>query len=262
MINGLKVVVVLPAYNAAKTLLKTVNEIDRSIIDEMILVDDASRDDTAEVAKGLGITTIVHPNNRGYGGNQKTCYREALKAGADIVVMLHPDYQYSPKLLPAMAHLIACGHYDCVLGSRIIGKGALRGNMPVYKYFFNRCLTAFQNILVGERLSEYHTGYRAFSRRVLESLPLEENDNDFIFDNEMLAQIIFFNFHIGEISCPTRYEADSSSINFRRSCIYGLGVLKVSLLFRLQRWGLWSTRIFDSGGKRLKPDSPSMAGTA
>ncbi|MBI4748960.1 MAG: glycosyltransferase family 2 protein [Acidobacteria bacterium] len=251
MINGLKVVVVLPAYNAAKTLLRTYNEVDRNVVDELILVDDASHDDTAEVARSLGIKTIVHTTNLGYGGNQKTCYREALKAGADIVIMLHPDYQYTPKLLPAMAYLIACGHYDCVLGSRIIGKGALLGNMPAYKYFFNRCLTAFQNILLSERLSEYHTGYRAFSRKLLEKLPLGENDNDFIFDNEMLAQIVYFDFQIGEISCPTRYEADSSSINFIRSCKYGLGVLGVSMAFKLQKWGLGKWRIFDPNGKRL-----------
>ncbi|MBX7222109.1 MAG: glycosyltransferase family 2 protein [Blastocatellia bacterium] len=251
MIYGQKVVVVLPAYNAAKTLLKTYNEIDRDIVDEMILVDDASHDDTSKVAESLGITTIVHPQNRGYGGNQKTCYTAALKAGADIVIMLHPDYQYTPKLIPPMAYLIASGHYDCVLGSRIIGKGALKGGMPKYKFIANRFLTAFQNILSGERLSEYHTGYRAFSRRVLETLPLEENDDDFIFDNQMLAQIFYFNFGIGEVSCPTRYETDSSSINFIRSCKYGFGVLGVSLLFRLQKMGLAKSSIFSASGRRL-----------
>ena len=252
MLNNKKIVVVLPAYNAAKTLERTYREIPFDIVDDVVLVDDVSRDNTIEVAQSLGIKHIIrHDRNKGYGGNQKTCYREALKAGADIVIMLHPDYQYTPKLLPAMAYLIACGHYDCVLGSRIIGKGALRGNMPAYKYFFNRCLTAFQNILLSERLSEYHTGYRAFSRKLLEKLPLGENDNDFIFDNEMLAQIVYFDFQIGEISCPTRYEADSSSINFIRSCKYGLGVLGVSMAFKLQKWGLGKWRIFDPNGKRL-----------
>jgi glycosyltransferase involved in cell wall biosynthesis len=252
MINNLKVVVVLPAYNASKTLIKTYQEIDRAIVDDIILVDDGSYDNTLGIAANLSIKTISHPYNIGYGGNQKTCYKEALKAGADIIIMLHPDYQYSPKLIPAMAYLIACGHYDCVIGSRLIGKDALRSGMPFYKYVANRFLTWFQNQLLNERLSEYHTGYRAFSRRVLENLPLEENDDDFIFDNQMLAQIIYFNFKVGEISCPTRYDADSSSINFWRSSVYGLGVLKVSAQFRCQKIGLFKSRIFSAQGKRIQ----------
>jgi glycosyltransferase involved in cell wall biosynthesis len=245
MLNGKKIVVVLPAYNAAKTLEKTYQEIPVDIVDEVILVDDASRDNTAEVARGLGIRTILHPVNKGYGGNQKTCYRTALDHGADIVVMLHPDYQYTPKLLPAMAAMIAFGEFDAVLASRILGTGALKGGMPFYKYVANRFLTFTENVLLGQKLSEYHTGYRAFSRTVLASLPLDNNSDDFVFDNEMLAQIAWHNFRIGELSCPTKYFDDASSINFRRSVIYGLGVLGTAATYRLCRMKLRDgTRIY------------------
>lgn len=250
MLNGKKIVVVLPAYNAAKTLEKTYQEIPLDIVDNVILVDDASRDNTTEVARGLGIRTIIHPVNKGYGGNQKTCYRAALDHGADIVVMLHPDYQYTPTLLPAMAAMIAWGEFDAVLASRILGTGALKGGMPIYKYIANRFLTFTENALLGQKLSEYHTGYRAFSRTVLETLPLDNNSDDFVFDNEMLAQIAWHNFRIGELSCPTKYFDDASSINFRRSVTYGLGVLKTALKFRLCRM-----RILDAEsvfGKALK----------
>ncbi|HEX5034694.1 MAG TPA: glycosyltransferase family 2 protein, partial [bacterium] len=220
--------------------------IPREIVDDVILVDDASSDRTVEVAKELGLHHIVHPKNRGYGGNQKTCYGEALSRGADIVIMMHPDYQYTPKLIAAMAGMIASGVYDVVLASRILGRGALRGGMPRYKYVFNRFLTAFQNLLMRQKLSEYHTGYRAFAREVLEKLPLERNSDDFIFDNQMLAQIFFQGFRVGEISCPTHYSEDSSSINFGRSVTYGLGVLKVSLLYAAQKIGVVNSAIFQS----------------
>lgn len=229
MISGKKVVVVLPAYYAEKTLERTVSEIPRDIVDEILLVDDASKDHTAELSRKLGLHTFVHEKNLGYGGNQKTCYREALKLGADIVVMLHPDYQYSPKLVGAMAHMIASGHYDIALGSRILAQNAMDGGMPLYKYVSNRFLTFTQNVLMGQKLSEYHTGYRAFSRKVIEALPLEQNSNDFIFDNEMLCEAVSAGFKIGEISCPTRYFPEASSINLRRSIIYGLGVLKCAV---------------------------------
>lgn len=233
MLNGKRIVAVLPAYNAAKTLEITHREIPFDIVDEVILVDDASRDQTADVARRLGLHTIIHPVNKGYGGNQKTCYRAALDRGADIVVMLHPDYQYTPKLLPAMAAMIAYGEFDAVLASRILGTGALKGGMPLYKYIANRFLTFVENLLLGQKLSEYHTGYRAFSRTVLETLPLDHNSDDFVFDNQMLAQITWFDFRIGEISCPTKYFDDASSINFRRSLVYGLGVLRTALRFRM-----------------------------
>ncbi|WP_020375795.1 glycosyltransferase family 2 protein [Sulfobacillus thermosulfidooxidans] len=239
MLNGKKIVVVLPAYNAETTLRRTVQEIDRSIIDEVLLVDDHSTDATSLEAKKLGIPTIRHEINRGYGGNQKTCYNEALRRNADVVIMLHPDYQYTPQLLVAMAGMIAYGTYDVVLASRILGRGALKGGMPLYKYVFNRILTFAENILIGLKLSEYHTGYRAFSRDVLMSLPLHLNSDDFIFDNQIIAQAHFHGFRIGEISCPTRYEPDSSSINFRRSVIYGLGVMATALQYRLNLWRLW-----------------------
>jgi glycosyltransferase involved in cell wall biosynthesis len=244
VINNNKIVVVLPAYNAAKTLEMTYLEIPFEFVDGVVLVDDASRDDTAAVAARLGITTIVHEKNLGYGGNQKTCYLAALEMGADIVIMLHPDYQYTPKLIPAMASMIAYGEFDAVLASRILGTGALKGGMPLYKYVANRFLTLVENLLLGQKLSEYHTGYRAFSRKVLEALPLGANSDDFVFDNQMLAQITWFDYRIGELSCPTKYFADASSINFRRSTIYGLGVLKTALQFRLQKWGLNVSPIF------------------
>lgn len=253
MLNNHSIAVVLPAYNAAKTLERTYHEIPFDIVDWVILVDDCSRDETVEIARKLCIEHVVHSQNLGYGGNQKTCYREALKRGADIVIMLHPDYQYTPRLLLAMASMIAYGEYDSVLASRILCKGALRGGMPLHKYIANRVLTLFQNILLGQKFSEYHTGYRAFSRKVLESLPLGENSNDFIFDNQMIAQMVYFGFRVGEISCPTRYEADSSSINFRRSAIYGLGVLWVSLLYFVDRHFSLKARIFSENGKRLDP---------
>ena len=246
MLNEKRVVVVLPAYNAEATLLSTYNEIPMNVVDDVILVDDNSTDQTVQLAKQLGIFTIVHPENRGYGGNQKTCYQAALDRGADIVVMLHPDYQYTPKLITAMASMIAEGEFDVVLASRILGVGALAGGMPVYKYIANRFLTLVQNILVGHKLSEYHTGYRAWSRKTLESLPLLNNSDDFVFDNQMLAQTIYQGFRIGEISCPTRYFPEASSINFKRSVIYGLGVLLNSVRFRLQRMGLKNYAIFSS----------------
>lgn len=249
---------VLPAYNAARTLEQTVNEIPPGVVDDLLLVDDASRDETVAVAERMNIPVVIHPRNRGYGGNQKTCYTEALKRGADVVVMLHPDYQYSPRLIGAMAHLVASDEFDVVLGSRILGTGALKGGMPRYKYVANRFLTAVENVLLGIKLSEYHTGYRAFSRQVLETLPLQENSDDFVFDNEMLAQAAFFGFRIGEISCPTRYFAEASSINFRRSVIYGLGVLATAAKFRLQRWGLLRCRLFDPGGRRLQEDEKPL----
>lgn len=252
MLNGKKIVVVLPAYNAEKTLEATFDEIPRAIVDRVLLVDDRSSDRTIEVARKLGILTFGHEENLGYGGNQKTCYTEALKLGADIVVMLHPDYQYTPKLITAMSSMIAEGLYDVVLGSRILGTGALKGGMPVYKYLSNRFLTAVENFLVGHKLSEYHTGYRAFSRKVLEALPLSENSDDFVFDNQMLAQAIYFGFSIAEITCPTKYFEEASSINFSRSVTYGLGVLETAARFRLHRLGWMKSSIFDEGGRRLE----------
>jgi len=234
MIAGQKLVIVLPAYFAEKTLERTVAEIPRDLVDEVLIVDDASSDHTVEIAERLGLRTFVHEKNLGYGGNQKTCYREALKLGADIIIMLHPDYQYSPRLIGAMAYMIASGHYDLVLGSRIIAQNAREGGMPLYKYVANRFLTLIQNFLLRQKLSEYHTGYRAFTRKVLESLPFEENSNDFIFDNQILCQAISAEFRIGEISCPTRYFPEASSINLRRSIVYGLGVLKCAFLY--SRW--------------------------
>lgn len=246
MIDGKKVAVVLPAYNADKTLERTYNEIDFNIVDDVILVDDCSRDRTSDLARELGIHTAQHSRNQGYGGNQKTCYRLALERGADIVVMLHPDYQYSPKLLTAMAGMIASGHYDAVFASRILGNGALAGGMPKYKYVANRILTAVQNLLMGAKLSEYHTGYRAWSREVLEKLPLLACSDDFVFDNQMIAQAMWNGYQIGEISCPTRYFEEASSINFRRSCTYGFGVLGTSFLYRMCKMGLRSSPLFTS----------------
>jgi glycosyltransferase involved in cell wall biosynthesis len=239
MINNKKVIIVLPAYNAAKTLEATVKEIPLSIVDEIILVDDASNDDTVEVARKIGIKHIIrHDNNRGYGGNQKTCYNKALELGADIIVMLHPDYQYSPKLIYAMASIIANDLYPVVLGSRILGKGALLGGMPLYKYIANRLLTLFQNILMNQKLSEYHTGYRAFSRDVLTKIDFSNNSDDFVFDNQILSQIFYAGFQIAEVTCPTKYFHEASSINFKRSMIYGLGVLRVSVGYALQKMGV------------------------
>ncbi len=251
MLHQKVIIVVMPAYNAARTLEATYREIPHDIVDDVILVDDDSRDDTADQATRLGIHTIIHPANRGYGGNQKTCYREALSRGADVVVMVHPDYQYSPKLVTAMSSMIVSGHYDVVLGSRILGGGALKGGMPLYKYVANRFLTFVENLIVGVKVSEYHTGFRAFSRAVLEKLPLEENSDDFVFDNEVLAQAAFFRFRIGEISCPTKYFKDASSISFSRSVKYGFGVLATSLKFALSRLGIKRFAIFSEAGRKL-----------
>jgi len=250
VINRKRIAIVMPAYNAARTLEKTVGELPDTI-DVTILVDDHSADETVCIAENLGLKVFAHDRNYGYGRNQQTCYREALTAGADIVVMVHPDYQYTSLLVTAMASMIAYGVYDVVLGSRIIGGGALRGNMPLYKYCANRFLTALQNVFTGAKLSEYHTGFRAFSREVLLKLPLLENSDDFVFDNQMLTQCIYFGFRIGEISCPTRYFEEASSINFRRSVTYGLGVLGSTLSFAMQRAGLIHFRIFDPDGKKL-----------
>src|SRR5438270_9577089 len=262
MLNGKKLIIVKPAFNAAKTLKQTYNEVPLEIVDEVILVDDGSTDPTVRLSKELGLVTFLHKENLGYGRNQKTCYREALKRGADIVVMLHPDYQYSPRLILSLAGMVAYGGYPVALASRILGVGALEGGMPLYKYVANRLLTAAQNLLLNYKLSEYHSGYRAFSREVLEALPLEENTDDFAFDNEMLAQAIYFGFHVGEISCPTKYFAEASSINFRRSVKYGLSVLATSLKFRSQRIGLASFSIFNPKGKKLVQDYYAMVASA
>lgn len=246
MVNGKKIVVVMPAYNASKTLEDTYREIDFSIVDEVVLVDDASKDNTVEVAKNIGIKHIIrHEKNQGYGGNQKSCYKKAIELGAEVIIMVHPDYQYTPKLIPSMAFLISNGLYHCVLGSRILGKGALKGGMPLYKYFSNRVLTFTQNILTGYKLSEYHTGYRAFSRELLEKINISENSNDFVFDNQMLSQIIYAGYEIAEITCPTKYFAEASSINFSRSVKYGIGVLSTSIRHYLQRNGFAKFKIYD-----------------
>ena len=239
MYKNKKVIVVMPAYKAALTLEKTYQEIPFDLVDDVILVDDHSPDNTSEVAKSLGIKHIIrHDKNKGYGGNQKTCYTKALELGADIVIMVHPDYQYTPLLLPAMITIIGNELYPVVFGSRILGKGALKGGMPMYKYIANRFLTLFQNIMLSQKLSEYHTGYRAFSREVLEKVPFHKCDDDFVFDNEMIAQIFWQGFEIGEVTCPTKYFDESSSINFARSSKYGLGVLRVSMRYRLAKWGI------------------------
>ena len=251
MLNGKRIAVVMPAYNAEKTLRTTVAELPQ-IVDVRILVDDHSSDRTVEVARELGLLYFVHDRNYGYGRNQQTCYTEALAEGADVVIMLHPDYQYTPLLVTAMASMVAYGVYDVVLGSRIIGGQALRGGMPLYKYISNRLLTAFENWFLGIKVSEYHTGYRAFSREVLTKLPLLENSDDFVFDNQMLAQCAFFGFRIGEVSCPTKYFPEASSINFRRSVKYGLGVLATTMQFALQKWGLGTSKIFDAQGRKLE----------
>ena len=247
MLNGKKIVVVLPAYNAARTLERPYSEIPFTIVAGVVLVANPSKDNTAELGRQLGIKHIIrHEHNKGYGGNQKTCYKKALELHADIVIMLHPDYQYTPKLIPSMSYLIAQDLYPVVLGSRILGKGALKGGMPMYKYIFNRMLTLFENILTGQKLSEYHTGYRAFSAEVLRSINLEANDDDFVFDNEMLSQIFMKGYEIAEITCPTKYFDEASSINFRRSAEYGMGVLRVSLEYRMHKWGLLKSKIYQS----------------
>lgn len=252
MLNGKRVAVVMPAYNAAKTLSQTVAEIPRDIVDDIILTDDASHDDTVDIAESLGLHTLRHESNRGYGGNQKTCYASALERGADVVVMLHPDYQYTPRLVTAMASMVISGHFDVVLASRILGKGALAGGMPLYKYVANRALTLAENILIGQKLSEYHTGYRAWSRAALEKLPLLSCSDDFVFDNEMIAQAVYFGFAIGEISCPTKYFDDASSINFWRSVRYGIGVLGTAMEFRMKKMGFSISDLFvDDQAKRI-----------
>ena len=251
MINGKKIAVIMPAYNAEKTLEMTFGEISKNVVDKIILVDDKSSDKTIEVAKKLGITTIVHKNNLGYGANQKSCYIAALKENADIVVMLHPDYQYTPKLIPAMASMIAYGEYDAVIASRMLTGSALKGGMPMYKYISNKFLTIFQDILCGKRLSEYHSGFRAFSAEILKTLPLGECDNDFIFDNQMLALVLYYGYTIGEISCPTKYFPDASSINLKRSLKYGFGVLGVSIEYLLANLGIYKSKIFIQNAKKL-----------
>ena len=252
MFNGQKVVVVMPAYNAARTLDRTYREIDRTLVDEIVLVDDASSDDTVLSARELDVHLIVHPENRGYGGNQKTCYTKALELGADIIVMVHPDYQYTPLLIPAMVSMIGNGLYDCVIGSRILGGTARQSGMPLYKYIANRLLTFVQNVVMNSQLSEFHTGYRAFHKKVILTLPLEENSDDFVFDNQMLSQSIYFGFKIGEVSCPTKYFAAASSINFPRSCKYGVGCLWTAFTFRLAKWRLKISPIFSPAGRKLQ----------
>ena len=251
MINGKKVCVVMPAYNAEKTLQKTYDEIPKDIVDEIILTDDASKDKTVAVAKKLGIRTFIHNKNKGYGGNQKTCYQEALKLNADIIVMLHPDYQYTPKLITPMSSMIAEGVFDAVIGSRILGNKAIMGGMPIYKYISNRFLTMTENVIINQKLSEYHTGFRAFSRKILETIPLMENSDDFIFDNQMLCQTLYFGFSVGEISCPAFYFDDASSINFSRSVTYGIGVINTALNYFLAKRGIGHSKIFNANGKRL-----------
>ncbi len=262
MINGKRLVVVMPAYNAARTLIQTHRDLPHDIVDEVILVDDHSQDETVEAARQLGIRTIIrHNRNLGYGGNQKTCYTAALEHGADIVVMVHPDYQYAPNLCGALAWMIASGEYDMVLASRILGKGALSGGMPIWKYIANRFLTATENLLIADvKLSEFHTGYRAYTRGLLESLPLMENSDDFVFDNQIIVQAVAFGFRIGEISCPTRYMPEASSINFRRSVKYGFGVLWAAALYRLSRWKLAHPPIFDPYGRRLGAEHAAERG--
>lgn len=251
MINNKKVLIVLPAYNAEKTLEQTYQDIPHDVVDDVLLVDDYSSDETVKVAERLRIKTFLHDQNYGYGRNQKTCYQEALRHNADIIVMVHPDYQYTPKLVTAMASMIAFDVYDVVLGSRIIGGGSLKGGMPVYKYFSNRFLTAFQNLMLGSKLSEFHTGYRSFSRKVIEDLPLNENSDDFVFDNEMLAQIICFGYRVGEISCPTRYFEEASSISFARSVKYGIGVMITSIKYLFHRIKLRKDPLFNTEGQKL-----------
>jgi glycosyltransferase involved in cell wall biosynthesis len=268
MIANRKICVVLPAYNAGRTLQATFRAIPTDVVDDVILVDDASTDDTLAVAKKLGIFAVAHGENRGYGGNQKTCYRLALERDADVIIMLHPDYQYNPKLLPAIASMLTSGLYDLVIGSRILGGTALAGGMPVHKYIANRALTLFQNFLLGHKLSEYHTGYRGFTRSVIETLPLERNSDDFVFDNQMLTQAIYKGFRVGEISCPTSYFPEASSISFRRSVIYALGVLRTSASFRLACLGFDRGTIFEGtrraalAARRDAPESQHSAALA
>jgi len=252
MLQGKKVIVVMPAYNAEKTLETTYREIPHDIVDDVILVDDNSTDKTLEVAKRLGLTVHSHGENRGYGANQKTCYKEAVKSGADIIIMLHPDYQYPPKLIPAMAGLVASGMFDLVLGSRVLGGIALKEGMPVYKYIANRILTALENILLGAKLSEYHTGYRAFSKKILLRLPIYENSDDFVFDNELIVQTVYFGYKIGEITAPCKYHEEASSINFTRSIVYGISVLVTAFKFVLQKMGLAKYKIFVTNGKKIQ----------
>lgn len=260
MLNGKRIIVVMPAYNAERTLEGTYNEIPKDIVDEVLLVDDKSHDRTVAKAREMGIPTYLHDVNRGYGANQKTCYTEALNRGADIVIMLHPDYQYSAKLIPAMAGLLTSDMFEITLGSRILGGMALKGGMPLYKYIANRALSFIDNIITGEKLSEYHTGYRAFTKKVLLNLPICENSDDFIFDNEMLIQAIYFGYKIGEVTSPTNYNKEASSISFRRSVVYGFGILLVALKFILQKLRLAKFRIFDREGKKLqvKPLQPNL----
>ena len=253
MINGKHITVVMPAYNAELTLKKTYDEIPHDIVDDIILTDDASQDRTAEVSQKLNIRTTIHSENKGYGGNQKTCYQEALNIGSDIVIMLHPDYQYTPKLITAMASTIAYGVFDAMIGSRILGNKALEGGMPLYKYVSNRFLTTAENLLIQQKLSEYHSGYRAFSAEVLESIPLLENSDDFVFDNEMLLQIMYFGFSVGEVSCPAKYFKEASSIGLSRSVIYGLGVLSTAMKYFLSKRGSKRYVIFNPDGKKLTP---------
>ncbi len=255
MINNKKVIVIMPAYNAEKTLKQTYEEIYNDFVDEIILVDDNSEDNTKNISRELKITTIIHKENKGYGANQKSCYKAALSAGADIIVMLHPDYQYTPKLVPAMASMIAFGEYDAVFASRMLGKNALRGGMPFYKFLSNRILTVFQNICLGENLSEYHTGFRAFSKNVLEKLPLAECSNDFLFDNQIIALLFYYGYKIGEVSCPTKYFKEASSINFIRSCKYGLGVIMVSFEYLFAKIGIYKSKIFKKNAKKLDLNS-------
>ena len=252
MLNGKRICVVMPAYNAEKTLKKTYDEIPKDIVDNVILTDDASTDETVKVSRALDIKTFVHTENKGYGGNQKTCYQAALESGADIVIMLHPDYQYTPKLILPMASMMTEGLFDAVIGSRILGNKAMMGGMPLYKYVSNRILTLSENLLIQQKLSEYHTGYRAFSRKVLETIPLMENSDDFVFDNQMLCQTLYFGFDVGEVSCPALYFDDASSISFSRSVTYGMGVMQTAMKYAMARRGMGHFRIFNPNGKKLE----------
>jgi glycosyltransferase involved in cell wall biosynthesis len=252
MLNGKRICVVMPAYNAEKTLKKTYDEIPKDIVDDVILTDDASTDETVKISRELDIKTIVHTVNKGYGGNQKTCYQAALKSRADIVIMLHPDYQYTPKLILPMASMMTAGLFDAMIGSRILGNKAMMGGMPLYKYVSNRILTLSENLLIQQKLSEYHTGYRAFSRKVLETIPLLENSDDFVFDNQMLCQTLYFGFDVGEVSCPALYFDDASSISFSRSVTYGLGVMQTAMKYAMARRGMGHFRIFNPNGKKLE----------